>query len=275
MLERDVVKLKTKLSLTVALCFALFLFALSAALIATFSASDKFEHFIDHDQAELQTATTMYAQGLQMGQALRNVVMDPANRTAYKNLDDAAAEFGRQQTSMRALLADRPSELAAFDQIAVLRAQQQPIQRRVVALAATDQAAAIVMIAAEETPVWRQMRDRLTKISKAKNDTVAVTRAEMAVFTKKMVTISLVLAVLALVSGIVLMSWLISNVMRQLGGEPGYAVTIAQNIAQGDFSMPVVLHRNDTHSLLFSMDAMRVRQGMPTSLHVLKSKRPV
>ena len=252
-------KLRTKLSLTVALCFALFLLALTVALIATFSANEKFEHFIDHDQAELQSATTMYAQGLQMGQALRNIVMDPANRTAYKNLDDAAAEFGRQQTSVRQLLAGRPSELAAFEEIAALRAQQQPIQRRVVELAVTDQAAAIAMIAAEETPVWRQMRDRLTKFSKVKNEAVAVTRAQMAVFTKKMVIISLTLAALALVSGIVLMSWLINYVMRQLGGEPEYAVKIAQGIAQGDFSVPVVLHRNDTHSLLFSMDAMRVR----------------
>lgn len=252
-------KLKTKLSLTVALSFALFLLALTAALIATFSANDKFEHFIDHDQAELQTATTMYAQGLQMGQALRNIVMDPANRTAYKNLDDAAAEFGRQQKSVRALLADRPSELATFDEIATLRAQQQPIQRRVVELAATDQAAAIAMIAAQETPIWRKMRDHLTKFSKTKNETVAVTRAEMAIFTKRMVTISLTLAALALSAGILLMSWLITHVMRQLGGEPGYAVTVAQNIARGDFSVPVILRQSDENSLLFSIDAMRKR----------------
>ena len=252
-------KLKTKLSLTVALCFGLFLLALSAALVATFSAKNKFEHFINQDQAELQTATTMYAQGLQMGQALRNVVMDPGTRTAYKNLDDAAAEFGRQQARALELLASSPAELATFREIIALRAQQQPIQARIVALAATDQAGAIAMIARDETPVWRQIRDRLTKFSKAKNAAVAVTRAEMEAFTKKMVTISLTLAVLALVSGIALMGWLISNVMKQLGGEPDYAAGIAQGIAEGDFSVPVALHRNDTDSLLFSMDAMRVR----------------
>ena len=252
-------KLKTKLSLTVALCFGLFLLALSAALVATFSAKNKFEHFINQDQAELQTATTMYAQGLQMGQALRNVVMDPGTRTAYKNLDDAAAEFGRQQARALELLANSPAELATFREITALRARQQPIQARIVALAATDQAGAIAMIARDETPVWRQIRDRLTKFSKAKNAAVAVTRAEMEAFTKKMVTISLTLAVLALVSGIALMGWLISNVMKQLGGEPDYAAGIAQGIAEGDFSVPVALHRNDTDSLLFSMDAMRVR----------------
>ena len=252
-------KLKTKLCLTVGLCFGLFLLALSAALVATFSAKDKFEHFINQDQAELQTATTMYAQGLQMGQALRNVVMDPANRTAYKNLDDAAAEFGRQQDRATELLVNSPAELASFREIITLRAKQQPIQAQIVALAATDQAAAIAMIARDETPVWRQIRERLTKFSKAKNEAVAVTRAEMEAFTRKMVTISLTLAVLALVSGIAMMCWLIANVMKQLGGEPDYAARIAHGIAEGDFSVPVELRRNDADSLLYSMDVMRVR----------------
>ena len=252
-------KLKTKFSLTVALCFSLFLLALSAALVATFSTKDKFEHFVNQDQAELQTSTTMYAQGLQMGQALRNVVMDPANRTAYKNLDDAAAEFFRHQNLALELLANSPAELAIFREINALRAQHKPLQARIVALAATDQAAAIAMIAKEETPVWRQIRDRLTTFSKAKNAAVAVTRAEMEAYTKKMVTISVMLALLALVSGVALMGWLISNVMKQLGGEPDYAVRIAQGIAGGDFSAPVELHRNDSDSLLFSIDAMRVR----------------
>ena len=258
-------KLKTKLCLTVALCFGLFILALSAALVATFSAKDKFEHFINQDQAELHTATTMYAQGLQMGQALRNVVMDPANRTAYKNLNDAAAEFGIQQVRATELLANSPGELAMINEVIALRAQQKPIQDKIVALAATDQAGAIALIAKEETPVWRQIRDRLTKFSKAKNEAVAVTRAEMEAFTSKMVTISLTLAVLALLSGTALMGWLIGNVMKQLGGEPDYAARIAQNIAEGDFSAPVALRRNDDASLLFSIDAMRVRLSQTLS----------
>ena len=252
-------KLKTKLYLTVALCFGLFLLALSAALVATFSARDKFEHFVDHDQAELQMATTMYAQGLQMGQALRNVVMDPANRTAYKNLEDAAAGFSDEQERAAKLLADRPAELAIFNDIANWRAKQKPIQASIVALAATDQAAAIAMIAKDETPVWRNMRGPLTKFVKAKDDAVAVTRADMEAFTNKMITISLVLAVLAMVSGIALMGWLIANVMKQLGGEPDYAGRVAQAIAEGDLSVPVQLERNDADSLLFSIDAMRLR----------------
>lgn len=38
-------------------------------------------------------ATALYAQGLQMGQATRNVVLEPANPKAYANFEQAVAEF--------------------------------------------------------------------------------------------------------------------------------------------------------------------------------------
>jgi methyl-accepting chemotaxis protein len=253
------VKLKTKLCLTIVVAFGLFVLALSAALLATFGAKSRFEAFVDHDQAELQTATTMYAQGLQMGQALRNVVMDPANKTAYKNLDDAALEFGKQNQLALELLKDPPEALAMFKEIAAVRERWKPLQKQVVELAQADQAGAIATIARDETPIWREIRGKLTKFVKAKNEAVAATRAEMEAFTNKLVTISIVLAVLALVSGIALMCWLIRDVMKQLGGEPEYASSIAHGIAGGDFSMAVELGRKDQDSLLFSMDAMRAR----------------
>ena len=35
----------------------------------------------------------MYSQGLQMGQGLRNCVLDPANPKAFENLDKARRDF--------------------------------------------------------------------------------------------------------------------------------------------------------------------------------------
>ena len=41
----------------------------------------------------------MYAQGLQSGQALRNILLDPANRTAYTNFDAAQSAFAQAHTA--------------------------------------------------------------------------------------------------------------------------------------------------------------------------------
>src|SRR5690606_21720105 len=47
------------------------------------------------------------------------------------------------------------------------------------------------------------------------------------------------------------------GLLRQLGGEPGYAADVARSIAAGDFSIDVRLRKNNTGSMLFAMRAMR------------------
>jgi methyl-accepting chemotaxis protein len=56
------------------------------------------------------------------------------------------------------------------------------------------------------------------------------------------------------------MAWLITrSLLRQLGGEPGYAADIASRIADGELDVTVTLREGDRHSLLFAMDTMRAK----------------
>jgi methyl-accepting chemotaxis protein len=56
------------------------------------------------------------------------------------------------------------------------------------------------------------------------------------------------------------MAWLITrSLLRQLGGEPGYAADIASRIADGELDVAVALRDGDRHSLLFAMDTMRAK----------------
>ena len=56
------------------------------------------------------------------------------------------------------------------------------------------------------------------------------------------------------------MAWLITrSLLRQLGGEPGYAADIAGRIANGELDVQVDLRDGDRGSLLFAMDTMRGR----------------
>ncbi|MBP2837106.1 methyl-accepting chemotaxis protein [Dickeya parazeae] len=69
--------------------------------------------------------------------------------------------------------------------------------------------------------------------------------------------IMLSLAVLITLVGS-LIAWLITRRIKgQLGGEPAYASHIAQQVAQGDLSVNVMLKADDQHSLLAAMRAMR------------------
>ncbi len=54
-------------------------------------------------------------------------------------------------------------------------------------------------------------------------------------------------------------SWVIWRLLRQLGGEPAYAKSIANRIADGDLTMQITLAENDSQSLLYSLHEMQVR----------------
>jgi methyl-accepting chemotaxis protein len=73
---------------------------------------------------------------------------------------------------------------------------------------------------------------------------------------------AVMIACLALASALAAtgLGWLISrSLLRQLGGEPGYAAGITDRIASGDLTVQVALAADDRSSLLFSIATMRDR----------------
>ena len=250
-------KLKSKIMLSMGMVFMLFGVAIAVALTGMQSNKNRFEHFLEQDLALAQAATNLYAHGLQMGQALRNIVMDPANQAAYKNLEASSAEFKANSEKALALAASAPADLKTLKEVAALREQQAPIQAKIISLASTDQVAAIAAISQEETPVWRNIRTRLLDFTDAKQAAVEQTKAEMAAFSQRMLMLALVLVVVALVVASAIVFWLVRHIMKQLGGEPAYAVDVARAISEGDFSRSVELESGDTSSLLYAINAMR------------------
>ena len=250
-------KLKTNIILSMAGVFLLFGVAIGVALTGMQSNKSRFDEFLEHDLALSQAATNLYAQGLQMGQALRNVVIDPGNEKAYKNLEASAADFKDTSKTALALAAGNPSDLAVLEEVVALREQQIPIHARIISLAGSDQAAAIAAISKEETPVWRKIRERLVDFTKAKQIAVEQTKAEINAFSQRMLMITLVLLMVALIAASAIVIWLVRYIMCQLGGEPAYAVEVAKAISNGDFSRSVEVKQGDTSSLLFSINAMR------------------
>ena len=55
----------------------------------------------------------------------------------------------------------------------------------------------------------------------------------------------------------VLAAWLLRGVRRDLGGEPAYAASVANSIADGDFTRDIDVRPGDTSSLLFAMQRMQ------------------
>ena len=85
---------KNKLLLCVGAPAVAFVLALALLGWTMQRSQAEFTRYIEVDQAIEVALRDMYAQGLQMGQALRNIVLDPENKQAYGNLTTAQAQFG-------------------------------------------------------------------------------------------------------------------------------------------------------------------------------------
>ncbi|MBA5690431.1 methyl-accepting chemotaxis protein [Rugamonas apoptosis] len=250
-------KLRNKLILSMSFMCVLFVIALAIALAGMKSARNQFERVMDEDQALLAAASDMYAQGLQMGQALRNIVLNPKNKAGYDNFNNSTKAFEEQAQIASRLTNAMPEVQKIFQDVSALRAKHAVVQAKAVALAADDQAAAIEVLNREETPIWREIRGKLLDFIKVKKTAVRATVQEMNESTQRSLAISVILGGVVLAAAAGLCVWLTRNVMRQLGGEPDHAAAVATRIAAGDLTVPVDTEAGDRASLMLAMKHMR------------------
>jgi methyl-accepting chemotaxis protein len=251
-------KLRNKMATCMAVVFTFFAIALGVAISGMQNAATQFDKFIERDQAFLAASTNLYAQGLQMGQALRNVILSPTNQVGYKNLDAARDSFSKELSTALTLARDDREETATLQKVKALQERQTQMQKKIVGFAVENQGAAIESLNNEETPLWRQIRGELLELIKAKNAAVVVAKVDLAKRTQASLTYSLLLAAGAIIGGAGVAFWLTRNVMRQLGGEPDYAASIAASIAAGDLTRQIeVDNENNSASLLFAMRTMQ------------------
>ncbi|MDP3618044.1 MAG: MCP four helix bundle domain-containing protein, partial [Rhodoferax sp.] len=250
-------KLKTKIILSLGLVFILFSMVIGVALIGMQSVKGRFESFLQKDLALLQAVTGMYADGLQGGQALRNIVLDPANKTAYKNLEKAGDGFKEESRKALSLATSDAADRKVLEDVIALREQYIPVQVKIIGLASGDQAAAIASVNQQETPLWRSIRERLLNFINIKNVAVENTKTQLEVFSQQILMTALALMLVVLMLGAGIIFWLIRHIMRQLGGEPVYAIEVARAISTGDLSRIIRVESGDDTSLLSAMNAMR------------------
>lgn len=251
-------KLRNKMALCMAIVFLLFSVALAVAITGMHEATTRFHSFVEQDQAFLGEANTLYAQGLQAGQALRNVILAPTNEIGYKNLAAAREAFDKALKAARTLAGSDNATEAGLAKVEALQKQRSAIQDRIVALAKSDSASAVVLLNAEETPVWREARGELLKILKEKNEAAGRVKTELSARTQTMFELSLAFAGFAVAAGGAVAYWLTRDVTRQLGGEPDYAVAIAGSIAAGDLTVRIALDdEGNRTSLMFAMRQMQ------------------
>jgi methyl-accepting chemotaxis protein len=144
-----------------ALVFVVFMVALAVAVSGLNGAQQRLADYLAKDQVLLEAFSEMYAQGLQAGQAARNIILDPANPKAYENLDKARKDFNTALSQANALAGENAELADALKEITDLNGQREQRLSQITALARSDALAAQAKLNKEETPLWRKLKDML------------------------------------------------------------------------------------------------------------------
>ena len=258
MMTSRTMTVRAQLGLLAALSCTVFVLALGGALWQMPSGDTRLSGFVDNELAAERDVTRAYAQGLQMGQALRNILLDPANSKAYDNFDQARKGFDETLTR----LVDKPAYLDGGAQAAArlhdIALRWAPLQAQVIErVRMGDTEAAKDRLVHQETPVWREMRGELLKQIGHLEQLAVTMRAQSASALERGQLIVLALGVVALGVCIVASVLVVRAVLRQLGGEPGHAAEVARRITDGDLREPIIVGNGARHSLLGEMQAMQ------------------
>ena len=247
-------KVKTQLLALIATSFMLFAVSMGIAVLALQESQQRITEYIESDADRLAAFNEMYAQGLQSGQALRNIMLDPANRKAYDNLAQAQSDFDKALLKAERLSLSRPELADLVKKIAYLAKQQQAARTAVLAEVSGGQMdAAKIRVNKGETPAWRTLKAELlngvAQLSKEAGETKLALAEES---TRKQTQIVTSAAVTILV--MLIFSFLIArNLLGQLGGEPAYAVAAMHRLSAGDLSDQIIVSPKDQSSLLFAI----------------------
>jgi methyl-accepting chemotaxis protein len=256
MFER--LRVKTQLMVLSGVSLTLFVIALAIAIFALQGSQSRFQEYIGHDAKRLEAFNEMYAQGLQSGQALRNIMLDTSNRKAYDNLDKAVSDFDAALKKAKELSGARADLASMVDRIHGLAQQQQTVRTAVlaeVAAARADEAKS--RLNKDETPAWRALKKELI-------DDIALLASEADQMEKQMAADSsskqrmiVVVAIIATLTMLAISAAIARNLMHQLGGEPAFVAALAKRVAQGDLTNPPLIAANDRHSLMAAFAEMQ------------------
>ena len=214
---------------------ALFVLALLSSQWGLTRTQSDFDTYLSSDQAVASQLQELYAQGLQSGQAVRNIVLNPADQQAVENLRTAREAYDSAYADVRQRVRGTVLE-AAVGQLQALRAAQSNEQDKVVVLASQDQAAAAAALKAQETPAWRQLRGALLQQLQEAREAAQATHEATRSAAQRMQWWSAGLALLAVAAAAGLLWVMVRTLRQELGGDPADARAALRRVAEGDLS---------------------------------------
>ncbi len=158
---------------------------------------ERFEKLIERDIKLLVALDDMYAQGLQTGQATRNVFINPKDEQAKKNYQKAHEEF--MKSNEEAIKLTRGEMQEQLKNIQKMWQLDHSMKVEVQQLAEQGKKDEAVNKIVEETKVWREIKDMIFKITDSHQKEFEKTKKEVSELRKRNATIYSIVLFISLV----------------------------------------------------------------------------
>ena len=249
------VRIATKLWVGIGFILCCSALAIGSLWLSMANIQTRFTHFIEHDQTRAESYSGMYAQGLQIGQALRNIILEPSNPTAYDNLEQARAEFRVLLEQARTVLTAADPAHAGLEQIAALFTQQTALHQRILStLQGGDAGAARQLLNSEEIQIWREMKTRLLDSGRDFKVQATASSQAVAAMVDQAEQWALIGGVVGLICCVLLAQALTATIVQPLK----QAIAVAEHIADGHLNHALsVFGRDETSQLLHALERMQ------------------
>lgn len=236
--------IRNKLLLAVSGACLLVAIALAVALTSLASISNSFYTFVEEDQARLQAFSSMYAQGLQGGQALRNIVLNPStDKKGISNLEKSYKDFDDAFLVASRLTQSDPAWRAITAEIGEKWKHTISVRQRVLDTVNSNQADAVKRLNEEETPAWRLTRELLLKSIGDLEKATQTTKNRITDKAHTSLILSVVIGVIALLFGTVMVMLVAEGVKRSLDIVAASMSKLASG--GGDLTQRMVINTHD------------------------------
>ena len=214
--------------------------------------------FIDEKIALSQSATSSYAFGLQMGQALRNCLLDQSNKKAFENFTTASDAFSKESIKITQLISKDAEGKETASRLKNNIDRWMPIQLQIMELIkAGNLTAAQSLLVTKETPSWRDVRADLLSLVKHSEEKASQDRIELIHGLDTSRNLSIVLGLFNFLVVAAITVFVASGIFKQVGGEPSDAALTLQRIASGDLTQQIIVRPGDSSSITAAVSSMQ------------------
>jgi methyl-accepting chemotaxis protein len=209
--------LAQKFGLVAGISALLLCLSLAASVLGITKMSGGFAAFVERDQAMSLALKDMYAQGLQSEQATRNILLNPADEKAAKNYTQAMEDFQKAYAVVLANSAGIPELKGQLEQVMTVWKQADALRVQVQALAREGKKdEALSLLVKDETPKWREVKDKLVKLSGDRTKQMDMTKKEVVASSDRALIVSLTLGVFAIVCSMLLLLLMAGGLTRSI-----------------------------------------------------------